>query len=88
MYGLGDYSPENIVIPNTYKGLPVTWIDAEAFEGIAAIISITIPANVIGIESHSFSMCNNLKNIYINKPEDSITGSPWGAPNATVHWNI
>ena len=25
--------------------------------------------------------------ITINKPQDSVSGAPWGATNATVVWN-
>lgn len=75
-------SLENIVIPDK-----VTTIETEAFTNCKKIASITIPNEVINIHSYTFGGCENLKNINIKKAENSISGSPWGAPNATVTWN-
>lgn len=33
------------------------------------------------------SALKGFKDIYIDKPEGSISGAPWGAANATIHWN-
>lgn len=47
---------------------------------------ITIPSSVISIGNNAFQYCTNLSTITINKAEGSISGAPWGAPNATVVW--
>lgn len=39
------------------------------------------------VESNAFYGCDKLKNIYVDKAEDSIIGSPWNAKNAKVIWN-
>ena len=49
--------------------------------------SITIPRNVVKIEKSAFGGCDKLENIYVEKAEDSIIGSPWNAGNAKVIWN-
>jgi len=34
-----------------------------------------------------FYLCDNLKNITINKSNGSIIGSPWSATNAKITWS-
>ena len=57
-------------------------------QGLATtnISSILIPKNVSYIGNNAFQGCNNLRTIQIDKEKDSISGSKWGAPNATVEW--
>lgn len=70
----------NIKIPNS-----VTSIGSRAFYG-CPFKSITIPNSVKSIGTYTFSSCKNLSDIYISNTKNSISGSPWGATNATVHW--
>lgn len=53
--------------------------------------SIVIPSSVTEISNYAFNNdyyhCLELETITINKPENSISGAPWGATNATVVWN-
>ena len=53
----------NIVIPDSFEGLPVTRIRDFAFNGNNVIESITIPDSVISIGIYAFSNCTNLKNV-------------------------
>lgn len=64
----------------------VTTIGNSAFSYCSALTSIDIPSSVTAIGSYTFDNCTNLTTITINKPTGSITGAPWGAPNATVVW--
>lgn len=66
----------------------MTEIPTGAFEGCTSLTNITIPSNIIkiGDGSNVFAECTNLTQITINKAQDSISGAPWGAPNATVTW--
>lgn len=57
-----------------------------SFTNCTSLQSINIPASVETIHSTAFAGCSKLKTITINKPQDSITGAPWGATNATVVW--
>ena len=47
--------------------------------------SISIPSTIqtIGLYALSYS---SIKTITINRSKDAISGSPWGATNATVNW--
>ena len=48
---------------------------------------VSIPSTVTEIEASAFAdSASVMTTITINKAEDSITGAPWGATNATVVW--
>lgn len=57
-----------------------------AFDGCTSLTSIEIPAAVETIDAQAFTRCTALETITVHKAEGSITGAPWGAPNATVVW--
>lgn len=63
----------------------VTTIPSNAFAGVRNL-TITIPNTVTNIDASAFSMCS-MATITINKPQNSIAGSPWGASGARVKWN-
>ena len=75
---------EKIELPNTLKE-----IEADAFQYNGNMLEINIPTSVESIGNNVFSNCSNLNAINIDKPENSITGSPWGAPKGLriVNWN-
>ena len=58
-----------------------------AFASMSGIRTLNIPSSVLSIGERAFSGCRNLT-ITINKAQDSISGSPWGANNTcTITWN-
>ena len=68
--GLGNVSELDIIIPETYNGLPVTEIGGNAFNGEKDprgnyIESITIPDSIKSIGNYAFSDCDNLTAVYI-----------------------
>ena len=67
-------------------GNSVTTIGGSAFTLCTSLTSITIPSSVTTIGGDAFSGCSNLTTITIDKPQDSVSGAPWGATNATVVW--
>lgn len=64
----------------------VTTIDWNAFYNCTGLTSVTIPRSVTSIGNNAFYGCGNLTTITIKKPQGSISGAPWGAPNATIVW--
>lgn len=50
------------------------------------LTSVILPSNITGISPSAFVGCNALTSIFINKSSESISGQPWGAPNADVYW--
>ena len=73
---------ESIVLP---EGL--TAIDVAALFGCAQLKYIVIPSTVTLIDVPGFLDCNSLTDIYIDQPEGTLSGAPWNADNATIHWN-
>ena len=64
----------------------ITTIADGACYGCYNLATVEIGASVSSIGSSSFANCTSLSTIKINQPENSISGTPWGAPNATVVW--
>lgn len=50
------------------------------------ITTINIPSTIKSIGKNTFENTNNLTTITIDRKSDAISGSPWGATNATVSW--
>ena len=67
--------------------LPSTIKEIKNMYGIG-IESIDIPSSIETISATAFSACSKLSNINIDKKQNSITGSPWGAPKGlkAVNW--
>lgn len=61
--GIGTVTDTDIVVPNTYKGLPVTMIGAKAFYENKNITSVSIGDNVKTIGQTAFSNCSLLKTV-------------------------
>ena len=63
---------DNVVIPKTYKGLPVKIIEDSAFNCQTRLKSVTIPNSVTSIGSSTFSGCTGLTSITIPDRVTSI----------------
>jgi hypothetical protein len=77
---------ESVVIPQG-----ITAIGNQSFPNtmlFSYLKTIEIPASVTSINEYAFSTGRmpNLEKIIINKPQDSISGSPWHAGQATIIW--
>lgn len=69
---LSDYTYD-IIIPETYKGLPVTAIGTDAFRDCLNVTSVVIPDSVTSIGGSAFRNCTSL--VTIDLP-DNITNIP------------
>ena len=63
--GMGDCNDPDIIIPNEYKGLPVSEIAMSAFSGCTSIESISIPDSINVIGRRAFYGCTGLTEITI-----------------------
>lgn len=63
--GIGAYTDTNIIIPETYKGLPVKAIESSAFYKCTDITSIVIPNSVTSIGQSAFYDCSSLTSVTI-----------------------
>jgi hypothetical protein len=62
----------------------LTEIMQYSFRDCRSLTEITLPSTVTSIATNAFSGCSNLKKIYCKFAEGSVTGAPWGAPNADI----
>ena len=72
---------EVVTIPDGY-----TAINGSTFDSKSTLKEVIIPSSMSTINSNAFVGSVNLEKITINKAEGSISGAPWGAPNAQVIW--
>ena len=71
----------SVSLPNT-----LLTIGQSAFASCSNLRTITVPGSVTEIVERAFTGCTRLTEIVINKPENSLSGAPWDAPNAAVIW--
>lgn len=76
------YNLKSISIPAS-----VTTIGSGAFINCTSLTTVEIPASVTSLEENTFSNDDNIETITIHKVQDSISGAPWGAANATIIWD-
>lgn len=62
---IGTCQDTDIVIADTYDGMPVTHIDTNAFANNTRITSVVIPNSVTEICSSAFSSCTSLQSVTI-----------------------
>lgn len=79
-YSLRYYSaaikPEkNVVLPDTWKGEPVTEIRGNVFEGLKSIRSVVLPNQLLRVRAHAFRSCNNLSRVVFPDTIQSIGSS-------------
>lgn len=63
--GLGTVTSENVVIPSSYKGLPVKTVGTKAFANNTSVKSVDIPSSVTIIGDGAFSGCTALTAVFI-----------------------
>ena len=73
--GIGTCTDNDIIIPSSYNGLPVTTISDHAFSGCSGLTSITIPDSVTSIGRSAFRDCIGLTSIEISEGVTSIGSS-------------
>lgn len=69
-----DYT--KVVIPATYKGEPVRWIDQHAFDGWSKLESVKIPNTITRISDRAFHNCTSLTSVLIPNSVIVLGGSP------------
>ena len=66
---------DNVVIPKTYRGIPVKIIEDRAFSCQTRLKSITLPDSVTSIGSYAFESCTGLTSVTIGNSVTSIGSS-------------
>ena len=63
-------------------------IQTYAFRQCSALTSLKLPScTSIANTTTVFGSCPNLRDIYLPNDASTYTGAPWGATNATIHFN-
>lgn len=96
--GLTEYGSalEELTIPDTLAGLPVTTLAANCFAGNTAVKKITFGQNISSVEQGALDGCINLKEIYITAESpntfhpaanmlDKLNGCVFCVPNDVYH---
>ncbi len=76
---------DNLALTSLPDG--ITKIDNYAFRWCDSLITITFKGTPTSISNSAFDGCDNLTNIYVPWAEGAVSGAPWGATNATIHYN-
>lgn len=71
----------SIVFPDS-----ITRISDNAFFE-AGLTSVVFKGKPDDLRSSAFGSCANLLDIYVPWAEGAVEGAPWGATNATIHYN-
>ncbi|MBQ1848510.1 MAG: leucine-rich repeat domain-containing protein, partial [Clostridia bacterium] len=67
--------PDNLVLPASYEGKPVTVIGKDAFKDYRDIVSVVIPDGYTVISNNAFFRCTDLSNVSIPDGIKSIGDS-------------
>ena len=73
--GVGTEQKKNLVIPESYRDLPVTEIADEAFFGCTWLKSVVIPSSVTKIGEDAFSGCTSLQSVVIPTEVSTVAES-------------
>ena len=77
-----------IVIPDTYNGLPVAIIRSSAFNGHTALTKVVIPSSVKKIQQDAFRNCRNLTTLILPSSVTYIgSGAFAGCDNLPIVWD-
>ena len=92
--------PQNITIIGSYAfyyytGLTsitipdsVTSISPYAFRDCTGLTSVIFKGTPTTLDAYAFHYCTqSTLHIYVPWSEGAVTGAPWGARNATIHYN-
>ena len=69
----------NVVIPTTYRGVPVECINASAFKNQTQLISISLPDSLTSIGDYAFYGCTGLTSVTIGSGVTSIGSSAFAS---------
>ncbi len=74
--GIGSCKDTDVMIPDSYKGLPVTGIEERAFKDCKSLKTVYIPDSVTSVDQEAFSGCTGLTSVTIG---NGVTSIDWYA---------
>lgn len=78
----GYTSITEVIIPAEMR-----WIEVSVFKNCTNLKKVTFKGTPDSIASSVFTGCTSLTEINVPWAEGAVANAPWGAPNATVHYN-
>lgn len=85
---IADYAFGGCVSLTEFPHMPnLKLIRARAFEGCSGLTEVKFYNTLTSLANNAFSWCSNLTDIYCPWSEGAVTNAPWGATNATIHYN-
>lgn len=76
-------SVENIVFGSSLT----TFDDTFQFSDCLKLKTVRFNSQPTGLESRTFIRSTNITDIYVPWSEGAVSGAPWGATNATIHYD-
>lgn len=83
---VGSYAFYNTAITEFTFPSAVQTVKGNVFSN-TPVTSITFKGTPKSIDSLAFNSCTNLTDIYVPWSEGAVSNAPWGATNATIHYN-
>jgi hypothetical protein len=65
----------------------LTIINANAFSRCTGLTTVTFLSTLTTINATAFANCSNITDIYVPWSEGTVADAPWGATNATIHYD-
>ena len=65
----------------------VATIAGQAFQSCSGLRTITFKGKPTSLNANAFRSCANVTDIYVPWAKGEVSGAPWGATNATIHYN-
>ena len=62
-------------------------VGSEAFRNCLNLTKVKFKDILDTVGTNAFAYCPKLTNIYVPWAEGAVAGAPWGATNATIHYN-
>ena len=85
---IGDYAfynCGNLALTSLPGG--ITSIGGSAFGRCTGLITLTFEGTPTSIDGTAFIGCTNIATINVPWAEGAVANAPWGAKNATIHYN-
>lgn len=62
-------------------------INSNSFNGCTGLTEIKLYNTLTTFSNNAFNGCTNITDIYVPWSEGEVANAPWGATNATIHYN-
>ena len=83
--GYDEMETDNIVISDTYENVPVTTIQASAFEYCSSLEQVVLPNSITTIGENAFNGCKRLMAVYLSKNVTTIEANAFkGCTDLTI----